>query len=112
MTKLDVLRANTFVAEAIGRTPESVSVPVIGGHAGVTILPLLSQVGLRTHRQGALHSSATVLCCAERALAMPSHIWMWILLHVTCCCPCLCLATPGATESVMLQWRKASWGAL
>ena len=44
VTKLDVLRANTFVAEAIGRAPESVSVPVIGGHAGVTILPLLSQV--------------------------------------------------------------------
>lgn len=44
MTKLDVLRANTFVAEAIGTAPEAVSVPVIGGHAGVTILPLLSQV--------------------------------------------------------------------
>ena len=44
VTKLDVLRANTFVAEAIGMAPEAVSVPVIGGHAGVTILPLLSQV--------------------------------------------------------------------
>lgn len=44
VTKLDVLRANTFVAEAIGKAPEAVSVPVIGGHAGVTILPLLSQV--------------------------------------------------------------------
>ena len=44
VTKLDVLRANAFVAEAIGAPPERVSVPVIGGHAGVTILPLLSQV--------------------------------------------------------------------
>lgn len=44
VTKLDVLRANTFVAEAIGVPPERMSVPVIGGHAGVTILPLLSQV--------------------------------------------------------------------
>lgn len=43
VTKLDVLRANTFVAEAIGVPPEKVSVPVIGGHAGITILPLLSQ---------------------------------------------------------------------
>ncbi|CAK0787085.1 hypothetical protein CVIRNUC_010301 [Coccomyxa viridis] len=43
VTKLDVLRANMFIAEAIGKAPESVSVPVIGGHAGVTILPLLSQ---------------------------------------------------------------------
>lgn len=44
VTKLDVLRANMFVAEAIGVPPEKVSVPVIGGHAGITILPLLSQV--------------------------------------------------------------------
>ncbi len=44
VTKLDVLRANTFVADAIGAAPERVSVPVIGGHAGITILPLLSQV--------------------------------------------------------------------
>ncbi len=44
MTKLDVLRANTFVADAIGAPPEAVSIPVVGGHAGVTILPLLSQV--------------------------------------------------------------------
>ena len=44
VTKLDVVRANAFVAEAIGKDPTEVSVPVIGGHAGVTILPLLSQV--------------------------------------------------------------------
>ncbi|CAL8464917.1 g4452 [Coccomyxa elongata] len=43
VTKLDVLRANTFVADAIGVPPERVSVPVIGGHAGITILPLFSQ---------------------------------------------------------------------
>jgi malate/lactate dehydrogenase len=46
VTKLDVLRANAFVAEAMGVAPERVSVPVIGGHAGITILPLLSQVRL------------------------------------------------------------------
>ena len=45
VTKLDVVRANAFVADAIGRNPAEVSVPVIGGHAGVTILPLLSQAG-------------------------------------------------------------------
>ena len=43
MTKLDVLRANAFVAEAAGVRPERLAVPVVGGHAGVTILPLLSQ---------------------------------------------------------------------
>ncbi|KAK1292889.1 hypothetical protein QJS10_CPB17g02665 [Acorus calamus] len=44
VTKLDVVRANTFVAEVLGIDPREVEVPVVGGHAGVTILPLLSQV--------------------------------------------------------------------
>ncbi|XP_042027074.1 malate dehydrogenase, chloroplastic-like [Salvia splendens] len=44
ITMLDVVRANTFVAEVLGLDPREVSVPVVGGHAGVTILPLLSQV--------------------------------------------------------------------
>jgi malate dehydrogenase len=43
VTTLDVLRANTFVAEARGLDVGKVSVPVVGGHAGITILPLLSQ---------------------------------------------------------------------
>jgi malate dehydrogenase len=37
------VRANTFVAEAKGVDVREVDVPVIGGHAGATILPLLSQ---------------------------------------------------------------------
>ncbi|XP_065874490.1 malate dehydrogenase, glyoxysomal [Euphorbia lathyris] len=44
VTMLDIVRANTFVAEVLGLDPREVDVPVIGGHAGVTILPLLSQV--------------------------------------------------------------------
>ncbi|KAJ6378992.1 hypothetical protein OIU78_029083 [Salix suchowensis] len=43
VTMLDVVRANTFVAEIMGLDPREVDVPVVGGHAGVTILPLLSQ---------------------------------------------------------------------
>lgn len=43
VTTLDVVRANTFVAEMKGLDVTEVDVPVIGGHAGVTILPLLSQ---------------------------------------------------------------------
>lgn len=45
VTTLDVVRAQTFCAEAMG-DPQSApkfQVPVIGGHSGVTILPLLSQ---------------------------------------------------------------------
>jgi lactate/malate dehydrogenase, alpha/beta C-terminal domain len=43
VTTLDVCRANTFVAEKMEVPAENVSVPVVGGHAGGTILPLLSQ---------------------------------------------------------------------
>lgn len=44
VTTLDVIRANTFVAENQGTDPTKTSVTVVGGHAGTTILPLLSQV--------------------------------------------------------------------
>eukprot|EP00899_Mesostigma_viride_P026458 jgi/Mesvir1/6998/Mv09135-RA.1 len=43
VTTLDIVRANTFVAEKKGLNVKDVDVPVVGGHAGVTILPLLSQ---------------------------------------------------------------------
>ena len=44
VTTLDVLRANTFVAESQAWDPANTEVTVVGGHAGITILPLLSQV--------------------------------------------------------------------
>ncbi|QQF76352.1 malate dehydrogenase [Histophilus somni] len=44
VTTLDVLRSETFVAELKGLNVSRIAVPVIGGHSGVTILPLLSQV--------------------------------------------------------------------
>merc|ERR1719482_1135305 len=43
VTTLDVVRANKFVGEAVGADPAAVSIPVVGGHAGATILPLFSQ---------------------------------------------------------------------
>ncbi|AIN97510.1 mitochondrial malate dehydrogenase [Leishmania panamensis] len=42
VTTLDVVRARTFVAEALGRSPYDIDVPVVGGHSGETIVPLLS----------------------------------------------------------------------
>lgn len=44
VTTLDIIRSETFVAALKGLNPAEVKVPVIGGHSGVTILPLLSQV--------------------------------------------------------------------
>jgi len=43
VTTLDVCRARTFVGQAKGNDILKVKVPVIGGHAGTTIVPLLSQ---------------------------------------------------------------------
>lgn len=43
VTTLDVVRAKTFYAEKKGLPVTGLDVPVIGGHAGITILPLFSQ---------------------------------------------------------------------
>merc|ERR1712151_960348 len=43
VTTLDCVRANKFVAEIQGVDPKDIDVPVIGGHAGVTIMPVFSQ---------------------------------------------------------------------
>ncbi|OTA93304.1 hypothetical protein M434DRAFT_395718 [Hypoxylon sp. CO27-5] len=45
VTTLDIVRAETFVAEIAGKkTGSELTVPVIGGHSGETIVPLLSKV--------------------------------------------------------------------
>jgi malate dehydrogenase len=43
VTTLDIVRAHTFVAAAAGVPVGDVKIPVVGGHAGASILPLLSQ---------------------------------------------------------------------
>jgi len=43
VTTLDCVRANKFVAEKMGVDPSDVAIPVIGGHAGATIMPVFSQ---------------------------------------------------------------------
>merc|ERR1712039_115493 len=60
-TSLDIVRANKFVHEATGTALENIDVPVAGGHAGVTILPLFSQVP-------AMSSMA-----ADKVVAMDKH---------------------------------------
>ena len=44
VTTLDVVRASTFTVQVLGRNdPQAFKIPVVGGHSGATILPLLSQ---------------------------------------------------------------------
>merc|ERR1712025_11923 len=43
VTTLDVVRSNAFIGTMKNIDPEKVDCPVVGGHAGVTIMPLISQ---------------------------------------------------------------------
>jgi malate dehydrogenase len=43
VTTLDVVRARTFYSVLKGLPVREVNIPVVGGHAGITILPLFSQ---------------------------------------------------------------------
>src|ERR1700712_3949984 len=43
VTTLDVVRAETFIAGLTGaKDPGTINIPVIGGHSGETIVPLVS----------------------------------------------------------------------
>lgn len=46
VTTLDVVRAAKFVSGLVGSTPAETPITVVGGHSGVTIVPLLSQNNL------------------------------------------------------------------
>ncbi|KAJ3808251.1 NAD-malate dehydrogenase [Lentinula lateritia] len=52
VTTLDVVRASRFLASVSGTTPSECDVPVVGGHSGPTIVPLLSQVAKGKGLQG------------------------------------------------------------
>ena len=43
VTTLDVVRASRFVSEIEGTDPKDEQITVVGGHSGVTIVPLFSQ---------------------------------------------------------------------
>ncbi|VFP88664.1 malate dehydrogenase [Candidatus Erwinia haradaeae] len=44
ITTLDIIRSNAFIAKLKQKNPTKINTPVIGGHSGITILPLLSQL--------------------------------------------------------------------
>merc|ERR1712183_912954 len=43
VTTLNVVRSNEFIGALKGVDPADVNCPVVGGHAGITIIPLISQ---------------------------------------------------------------------
>ncbi|KAJ3102945.1 malate DEHYDROGENASE, NAD-dependent [Phlyctochytrium planicorne] len=46
VTTLDIVRACTFVGSLKGLDSAKLTIPVVGGHSGVTIVPILSYTGL------------------------------------------------------------------
>lgn len=47
VTTLDLVRAKTFIGQLWNVDPKLVDIPVIGGHSGPTIVPLLSQAKVK-----------------------------------------------------------------
>ena len=43
VTTLDVIRASRILGQRLGKDPREIQIPVVGGHAGKTIVPLFSQ---------------------------------------------------------------------
>jgi malate dehydrogenase len=69
VTTLDVVRASTFTAEITGEKDASrIYVPVVGGHSGETIVPLLSlakpPVTISQGELGALVNRMTLSNCS------------------------------------------------
>ena len=48
VTTLDLVRAKTFIGQIWNVDPQQVTIPVIGGHSGPTIVPLLSQASTKS----------------------------------------------------------------
>ena len=57
---LDVIRASTFAAEVVSSQADApkYTIPVVGGHSGATILPLLSQSEPKIVRVDKIRDSA------------------------------------------------------
>merc|ERR1719189_3330275 len=83
ITTLDVVRANKFVGESMGKNPNFINIPVIGGHAGETILPLFSQdkIGKTLEAEKIpdmdkkVQDAGTVVVNARMAKAVPRSPW-------------------------------------
>ncbi len=91
VTTLDVIRSETFVAELKDKDPGEIRVPVIGGHSGVTILPLLSQV------QGVEFTAEEVAALTPRIQNAGTEVlklklvaalqhYLWVKRHVVLVC--------------------------
>jgi hypothetical protein len=96
------VRAKTFYAEKLGLDVGSVDVPVVGGHAGITILPLFSQVGVMTYSCSTAAVQMQYCSCSTAAV----HLWH----HGASgsCCKCAYL---GRNAAAWLRPSEAEYPA-
>ncbi len=72
VTTLDVVRASTFVSEILGdlgKAP-SISVPVVGGHSGVTVCYRILHSGL------CLIFTQSIDCTSALAINSATALWV------------------------------------
>lgn len=74
VTTLDVVRASTLTAKSaffkpepsgLFKDPAKIAIPVVGGHAGKTIIPLLSQSSMKMDKKRLVDERATTLTVIE-----------------------------------------------
>ena len=78
-----MIRSEAFVAELKGLSATDVKVPVIGGHSGTTILPLLSQVEGVTFTDEEVaaltHVSKTQVQVVNAKAVAAQQLFLWVL---------------------------------
>lgn len=59
VTSLDIMRANKFIGDSIGKDPQTIFCPVVGGHQGTSIVPLMSQASATDKSEVLINSLAS-----------------------------------------------------
>jgi malate/lactate dehydrogenase len=92
VTTLDVVRASRFLGEIKNADPKDVKVTVVGGHSGVTIVPLLSQTPQGKDVKGEEYkalvkriqfggdgaSSSSLVLELKKGRGRPGQGWYWL----------------------------------
>jgi malate dehydrogenase len=111
VTTLDVVRANEFSSAALGVDPASVSVPVIGGHAGATILPVLSSASppVRLPRERAKELMVRIQDAGTevvKAKVCGADLTIWDFVCFGGGCPALLLPGWLCPQEERMQYEK------
>jgi malate dehydrogenase len=119
VTTLDVVRARAFVAEAAGVPRGAVDVPVVGGHAGATILPLISQAKPRVNLPDAtiaaltarIQDAGTEVVAAKAGTGSATLSMAYAAARFAGSCLAALGGAPGVVECAYVECHDAPGGA-